>query len=215
MLQTEMKIIVIDREPGRWPQAMEEALTSERIADPREIPATLLTDSAVTRNGPPIFLPDFAIGCRVDICVYFSIGRLGKSIPAKFAHRYFDGWGLAARVVRNEADLRPANALEANFDGAICAGPKMEMEMPLPSLLRVETLEGNGPRQTQWELSQTGLADLRQAAEQTVALVSRYMTLRNGDLVIPGRTGLSMEAKIGAKVKLTADGREALYLKIK
>ena len=41
------------------------------------------------------------------------------------------------------------------------------------------------------------------------------MTLRNGDLVIPGRTGLSMEAKIGAKVKLTADGREALYLKIK
>src|SRR5574344_1625341 len=55
-----------------------------------EQPVVLLkADSALLKGGKPLFLPDFAERCSAGFHLVVRISRLSKSIPRRFAHRYY------------------------------------------------------------------------------------------------------------------------------
>ena len=49
-----------------------------------------LTDTALTKDGKPFFIPDFASPCTFQMSLVLRISRLGRSISPRFAHRYYD-----------------------------------------------------------------------------------------------------------------------------
>lgn len=196
-----MKVIAIER---MWSERLTEMQTmreADRIADPSGIAATVIADSAIVRVGMPLFLPDFA----TDWCVEFEpavvISRLGKSIPARFAPRYYNRIGVMGRLMPPGGYC--GGALAASFDGALCAGPTVEA--------------GEG---VEWTVSIDGREELTLGRDnllidETIALVSRYMMLKTGDVILPCRSGLQVKAAIGERLTATLNGCEHMILKIK
>lgn len=203
-----MKVLAVERCAGCWPDEAAGAIVAREVASPSCLPVTLLTDSAMVREGTPVFLPDFAAGWRMCVSPYFSIGRLGKGISPKFAPRYVDGFGLAARLVAGDGhDARCNGALGANFDGALLVGRRFPARDWSGSDRIVLEAGGEGGS------AALEYADLH--LEDTVALVSRYMTLKTGDLVIPCVTPLLLQAEIGLRVTVAMNGVPALDIKVK
>ena len=196
-----MKVIAVERMWCEKPIGMQEMLESDRIADPSGVAVTVIADSAIVRAGMPLFLPDFA----TDWCVEFEpavvISRLGKSIPARFASRYYNRIGVMGRLMPPTGYC--GGALASSFDGALCAGPT------------VEAVEG-----AKWTVSIDGRDELTLGSDnmlidETIALVSRYMMLKTGDVILPCRSGLHVKAAIGERLTATLNGLEHMTLKIK
>ena len=47
-------------------------------------------DSALLKDGKPFFIPDFMGRIDYETEIVVRICKLGKSIPERFAHRYYD-----------------------------------------------------------------------------------------------------------------------------
>jgi len=201
-----MKALAVERVAGEWSDAALQAISGSEVVSPWILPLTLLTDSAVVRRGQPLFVPDFAAGWDVEIVPCFTVCRLGKSIPARFAPRYVDRVGLVARLTPPEGFgvAHVPSALATNFDGALCLGDTMELTAPMDKVH--VCVEGAGSAVLEWQSLHL---------EDTIALVSRYMMLKTGDLIMPCRTGLKATAHIDTVVDASLNGEHLLHLKIK
>lgn len=223
-----MKIFRIDRDADRWPDAASAALATPEATPPRVLPARLVADSAIIRNNRPVFIPDFAReGWVVDILPAIHIGRLGKFIPPRFAGRYISSFSLVA-CVRPEKISVP-DALTDSFDGAITVGE----ELPLPGDREIRLAvrfgplparrPGNGGRDlvaaggdAAAAMEKSVVLDSRQLrADDTVALLSRYATLKSGDIIIPASVGLTFPVILDYSLTASADGLAALSLRLK
>ena len=159
-----------------------------------------------------MFLPDFAAGWILCVAPYFSIGRLGKGISPKFASRYVDGFGMAARLVPPDSrvaggSVAGAGALGSNFDGALLVGRRFPAREWCPDD-RLVLSTGDGGKD-----AVLTYADLH--LEDTVALVSRYMMLKTGDMIIPCGTSMLLQAEIGLRASVSLNGLPALNIKVK
>lgn len=202
-----MKILAVERMAAEWPAAVSSALVSPEVAMPDCVGVTLMTDSAAVRRGMPMFIPDFAIGWELEVLPFFTVGRLGKSIPPRFAGRYLDGWGVAVRAVPEQpapgAAGMVAGALAVNFDGALAAGDKFPVD-----LMCAADIEAEGVGSIRLTPEDMHVAD-------TVSLISRYMMLKTGDMILPCRTGLRVPVKLDTRLVCRLNGVPALSLKIK
>jgi 2-keto-4-pentenoate hydratase/2-oxohepta-3-ene-1,7-dioic acid hydratase in catechol pathway len=68
-----------------------------------EVTYYLRPDTALLRNNAPFYYPDFTTQLIAHICVVMRVCRLGRSIGARFAARYYDAVG--AGVTFTAADL--------------------------------------------------------------------------------------------------------------
>ena len=59
-------------------------------------------DSALLNNGKPFFIPDHLGRIEYETEVVVRISKLGKTIPQRFAHRYYDAVtvGIAEETAR-------------------------------------------------------------------------------------------------------------------
>jgi 2-keto-4-pentenoate hydratase/2-oxohepta-3-ene-1,7-dioic acid hydratase in catechol pathway len=96
-----------------------------------------------------------------------------------------------------------SSAVTTAFDGAAIMG----QWMPIPENRTVVDLTINGEL---YEL------DLEEALiDDVVADMSRYFTLKIGDIIIAGATPHSIEAVIDSSVTATLNGKECLNFKVK
>ncbi len=215
-----MKILRIDRQAGEWPAAAAAALERPEAVPSGVLPARLVADSAIVRNNRPVFVPDFAReGWVADVRPAFHVGRLGKFISRRFAMRYVESFSLVA-CLRPEAG-GVTDALTDSFDGALTVGELM----PLPegSVIAVSAryaplpVKGGGESIVRREEvsveKDISLPDLH--LEDTVALMSRYTTLKSGDMILPASVGILLPVDIGYSLSAFAGGREVLTLRLK
>ena len=150
----------------------------------------LLPDTALTPHGMPVFLPDFAAGWQLRRLTAFRIGRLGKTIGVRFAPRYIDAVTAGALLVPAPGCTGiPAECFSACFDSALTLGDWLTME--------------NAPE------------EIAEAAAQAVAEISRYCTLRTGDIIIPRVDAGGPEARIGLEMPLSLGDRPVRRLRVK
>jgi len=204
-----MKILAVERTWNEW-SLSPEATDGYAIPSPLPMPVSIATDSALVRPGMPMFLPDFTRGWQLHIYPYIVTDHLGKSIPARFAHRYYKGIGLAARLLPPaESGSRRSflNALTSNFDGAIAPGiPDVPAYDPgdAPTL----TIRANGG-----EPLTLDHATLH--ADESIALISRYMTLKTGDMILLCDTGITVPAEPDTTLDATLNGIPVLQVRMK
>ena len=102
----------------------------------------LKPDSSIIKKNKPFFLPGFSSMIQYEVEIVLKISKLGKSIPAKYAHRYYDeltaGIDITARDIQNrnsEAGL--PWELSKGFDGAAPLGKFIPVSS-LPDLKSIE-----------------------------------------------------------------------------
>ncbi|MDR1332389.1 MAG: fumarylacetoacetate hydrolase family protein [Tannerella sp.] len=149
-------------------------------------PAIFMKADSVLKNGKPFFLPDFSSDIQYETEVVIRICRLGKSISERFAYRYYDevtaGIDFTARDLQTR--LRDSGLpweLSKAFDSSAAVGTFI----PLAEAGRIGSLtfhlDING--QT---VQQGRTADMIFTVDSIIARVSRYFTLRTGDLIFTG-----------------------------
>lgn len=224
-----MKIFRVNRRVGEWPRKAEEALRTPYGAPLRALDVNVLADSAANRNNRPMFVPDFAReGWVVEVLPAVRIGRLGKFIAPRFAHRYIQDILLTAFLHQPDGD--PVAPLACLFDGALTLGDPIPnsalcnphsseassadaaaiYRAPTTGTLHIEASlaplshGAASPASDAAPISRGAAADAATIIAdvdiealrlpETIALLSRYCTLKSGDLILPASAAITFPA---------------------
>ncbi len=155
---------------------------------PEEPVIFLKADSALLKDGKPFFVPDWCEQVDYETELVVRIGRLGKGIPQRFAHRYIDavtvGIDFTARDVQRKA--RAAGnpwTICKGFDGSATIGRWVPADasagvLHLPSSFHLDI---NGKT-----VQQGHSADMLYGVDELVSYLSRFFTLKTGDMIFTG-----------------------------
>ncbi|MGX8695343.1 MAG: fumarylacetoacetate hydrolase family protein [Prevotella sp.] len=153
---------------------------------PEEPVIFLKADSALLKNGKPFFIPDWSDRVDYEAELVVRICRLGKSIPVRFAHRYYDaatvGIDFTARDIQQRAqrDGLPWTICKG-FDGSAAIGSFVPVVSPSSMLDARFRLDLNGKT-----VQQGCSADMVYSIDELISYISRFFTLRTGDLLFTG-----------------------------
>jgi 2-keto-4-pentenoate hydratase/2-oxohepta-3-ene-1,7-dioic acid hydratase in catechol pathway len=174
-----MKIICIGLNYRKHAMEMGRPLPAEPIV-------FLKPDSALLKNNKPFFLPGFSSMIQYETEVVLKINRLGKGIPVKYAHRYYDELTLGIDITARDIQNRNSAAglpweLSKCFDNAAPVGKFV----PVTSLKDIKSidfrLEINGKI-----VQQGSTSDMIFSFNEIISFVSDYFTLKDGDLIFTG-----------------------------
>jgi fumarylpyruvate hydrolase len=143
-------------------------------------------DSSILKNNKPFFLPGFSSMIQYETEVVVKISKLGKGIARKFAHRYYDELTLGIDITARDIQNSNSSAglpweLSKGFDGAAPLGKFI----PVSSAGDVNNLDFR--LEINEKTVQSGnTSDMIFSIDEIVAFVSRYFTLKTGDLIFTG-----------------------------
>ena len=144
-------------------------------------------DSSMLRNRRPFFLPDFSERIEYETELVVRISRLGKSIEAKFADRYWDavtlGIDFTARDLQNQYRSKGLPwELCKGFDSSAVVGNWIEKEALEKELQDLNfRLDINGKT-----VQQGYTGDMIFSVAAIIEYVSSFCTLKTGDLIFTG-----------------------------
>ena len=153
---------------------------------PSEPVVFLKPDSSLLRNNKPFFLPGFSKMIQYEAELVIKISKLGKSISPKFAHRYFDEITIGIDITARDIQNRNAAAglpweLSKCFDGAAPVGKFL----PVDSAGDLKNLDFR--LEINDKIVQQGnTSDMIFGFNEIVSYVSRFFTLKTGDLIFTG-----------------------------
>ena len=157
-------------------------------------------DSAIIKNGKHFYVPDFLGRVDYEAEIVVRINKLGKSIPARFAHRYYDaitvGIDFTARDMQRA--LIEAGApweLSKGFDGSAVLGEFRPVEQyninDVPFSLTIDDKV----------VQSASTAQMLFKVDEIIAYISRFCTLKTGDLVFTGTPAGSGPVSIGTHLR--------------
>ena len=117
-----MKIVAVGKNYA------DHALEFDETIERPEAPMIFMKpDSTILKNGKPFFLPEFLGRVEYEAEIVVRISNLGKNIPTRFAHRYYDavtvGIDFTAREWQRRLIAEGAPwELSKGFDGAATLG---------------------------------------------------------------------------------------------
>lgn len=172
-------------------------------------------DSALLKDGKPFFIPDFTQQCDYETELVVRICRLGKNIAPRFAHRYYDavtvGIDFTARDMqwKFRKDGLPWELCKG-FDGSAVVGDFIAKE-ELPAIQEIPfRLDING------ETVQQGYSgDMIHSVDDIIAYVSRFFTLKIGDLLFTGTPVGVGTAEIGQHLQGYIQDRKVLDFNVR
>jgi 2-keto-4-pentenoate hydratase/2-oxohepta-3-ene-1,7-dioic acid hydratase in catechol pathway len=144
-------------------------------------------DAALLKDGKPFFIPDFSSDMQYEAEMVVKISRLGKSIARQFAPRYYEevtvGIDMTARDLQKKFKENGLPwELSKSFDGSAVIGQFIRLKdvsynidhLPFHLNINGKTVqEGN-------------TADMLFKVDELIEYVSRFVTLKMGDLIYTG-----------------------------
>lgn len=146
----------------------------------------LKADSALLKDGKPFFIPDDIGRIEYETEVVVRICRLGKTIPERFAHRYYDAVTVGIDFTARELQKKLKEQghpweLSKSFDGAAVLGSWVDKERFLDIQRLRFHLDINGKT-----VQQGCTCDMLCNIDEVISYISRYFTLKTGDLLYTG-----------------------------
>ena len=172
-------------------------------------------ENALYHKKLPFFIPDFSENIHYELELVIRICKTGKNIEEKFAHTYFDaitvGLDLTARDLQKECIQKGEPWEKAkSFDFSAPLGEFIDLnDTPYPGSIKF-TLTKNG------KTVQNGDSEnMVFSFSQIIAHVSKYNTLKTGDLIFTGTPAGVGQLKRGDKLVAGIGDRELLSLDVK
>lgn len=172
-------------------------------------------DSCVSQKGQPFFIPDFSNDIHHEVEILVKINRIGKHIQTKFAHKYYSEVGLGldftARDVQLELKTKGLPWEKAkSFDGAAYIGNWYDKS----HFSNLDNLS--------FELTRNGTvvqkdttANMMWKIDEIISHVSRYFTLKIGDVLFTGTPAGVGPVESGDTLVGFLEGKQAFSLNIK
>lgn len=157
-----------------------------KIFKPEEPVIFLKADSSLLKDHKPFFIPDFMGRIDYETEIVVRISRLGKGIPERFAHRYYDavtvGIDFTARDMQAKARKEglPWDICKG-FDGAACIGEWIEKDRFLSLDALDFHLDINGKT-----VQKGSTSDMLYKIDEIIAYISKFYTLKTGDMIYTG-----------------------------
>ncbi|MBQ3243796.1 MAG: fumarylacetoacetate hydrolase family protein [Bacteroidaceae bacterium] len=190
-----MKIIAVGKNYA------EHALEFDGTVDKPSVPMIFMKpDSAIIKNGKHFYVPDFLGRVDYEAEIVVRICKLGKSIPARFAHRYYDavtvGIDFTARdMQRAFIEAGAPWELSKGFDGSAVLGEFRSVEQydinEIPFSLTIDDKV----------VQSATTADMIFKVDEIIAYISRFCTLKHGDLIFTGTPAGAGPVEIGTHLK--------------
>jgi len=203
-----MKILAIGMNYPSHVKEMSSILSSEPVIFSKP-------ESALLLNNKPFFYPDFSTDIQYETEIVVKIDRLGKNIAPKFAHRYYNeitvGIDFTARDLQRQCKEKghPWEIAKA-FDNSAPVG-RMVAKTNFHDLQNINfRLEINGKT-----VQQGNTKDMIFTIDQIITHVSRYFTLKNGDLIYTGTPQGVGSVKIGDHLQAYLENELTLDFKVK
>ena len=143
-------------------------------------------DSSLLKDGKPFFVPDHLGRVDYETEMVVRICRLGKSIPERFAHRYYDAVTVGIDFTARDLQRRLRDAgqpwdLCKGFDGAAAIGEWIPKEKFLDIQALHFHLDING------QTVQEGCtSDMLFGVDRLISFISQFFTLKTGDMLYTG-----------------------------
>lgn len=173
------------------------------------------SDSSLLKDGKPFFIPDFSSEIHYETELVIKINRLGKNIAERFAYRYYNevtiGIDFTARDLQNRlrAQGLPWEISKA-FDNSAVIGefiPKKDVG-DIQSV--AFHLDINGQK-----VQEGNTADMLFPVDRIIAYVSRFFTLKIGDLIFTGTPAGVGPVKINDHLQGYLGGQKLLDFHVK
>jgi 2-keto-4-pentenoate hydratase/2-oxohepta-3-ene-1,7-dioic acid hydratase in catechol pathway len=175
----------------------------------------LKPDTAIQPKGHPFFIPDFSNNIHFEVELVLKISKNGKNIDEKFAHKYYDEIGIGidftARDIQEDCKK---NGLpwekSKGFDGSA----QISNEFINKKSLKLEDIHFSLNLNN--SIMQKGNSkNMIFSFDQIISYISKYYTLRAGDLIYTGTPSGVGKVEIGDNLSCFINGREMLKVNIK
>lgn len=144
-------------------------------------------DSAILKDGKPFFIPDFSNEVHYETELVVRICRLGKNIAPRFANRYYDavtvGIDFTARdLQRGFREAGNPWELCKGFDNSAAIGTFIPLDQAGDDIQNLDfhlTIDDK-------EVQRGNTRNMLFTVDDIIVYISRFMTLKIGDLLFTG-----------------------------
>lgn len=172
-------------------------------------------DTALIRDNQPFYYPDFSKEIHHEVEIVLKISKAGKNIAPEFANKYYDEVGIGidftARDIQYQCKEKglPWEKAKA-FDGAAPVGQFInKKEFSDLNNIRFHLNLNGKPVQN------GNTKDLLFSFDTVIAYVSKFFTLKTGDLIYTGTPEGVGPVKIGDRLEAFIENRKLLDFEIK
>ena len=201
-----MKIICIGRNYLEHAKEMGKSITKDPIF-------FLKPDTSLIAKKQPFFLPDFSKNIHYEVELVYKIKKVGKSIDPVFSKDYYDKVGLGidftARDIQEKCKLEghPWEIAKSFDQSALVSEDFFNVnsikDLNFSLLKNEETVQKSNANEMIFSI------------DQIISYVSKFMTLKIGDLIFTGTPAGVGSVKIGDKLEGFLNDEKVFSLNIK
>jgi 2-keto-4-pentenoate hydratase/2-oxohepta-3-ene-1,7-dioic acid hydratase in catechol pathway len=172
-------------------------------------------DTALLKDNAPFYHPDFSSDIHHELELVVKISKAGKHIQAQFAHNYFNE--ISVGIDFTARDIQ-ANCKAKGLPWEIAKA--FDNSAPIGKFLPVSKF--NGMNNLSFSLLKNGhqvqqgnSSDMLFNINQIIEYVSKFVTLKVGDLIYTGTPAGVSAVKIGDVLEASLEGETLLKFEIK
>ena len=183
-------------------------------AIPEEPVFFMKPDTALLLDNKPFYLPEFSSDIHHEIEIVLKINRVGKNIEEKFAHKYYEeltvGIDFTARDIQKQQKTKGLPWEKAkSFDFSAPVGKFVSKNKFKMDNIGFH-LDINGKT-----VQKGNTSDLLFSFDKVIAFISKFITLKIGDLIYTGTPVGVGPVKIGDKLECFLEGEKLLWFEVK
>lgn len=203
-----MKILAIGRNYAEHIQELNNERPSEPVVFGKP-------DSAILRKNDAFYYPSFSQEIHHEVEIVLRINKVGKNIAREFAHKYYDQIGLGidftARDLQSQAKAKGLPwDIAKGFNGS---APISEF-LPKSQFADLQNL--NFRLEVNGEVRQAGNTKMMLFDfDYIVSYLSKFFTLKKGDLIFTGTPAGVAPVKIGDRLVGFIEEQEMFNFEVK
>lgn len=184
-----------------------------------EVPSTpvffMKPDSALVISNRPFFYPDFSSDVHHELEVVIRIDRLGRSIEEKYAHKYFSEIGLGVDFTARDLQKKQK---EKGLPWEIAKG--FDYSAPISEFFPISKFKDIHNMSFKLDLNGKTVQDGNTSLmifsfEKIISYVSRFMTLKTGDLIYTGTPAGVGPVAINDRLEAYLEGEKLMDFPVK
>jgi len=173
-------------------------------------------DTALIRNNAPFYYPDFSKDIHYEAELVLRISKEGKNIQDKFASKYYDAIGVGIDFTARDLQQKAKEKglpwdIAKGFNGSAPVSDKFLTVNTFADLKNINfSMKLNG------ELKQQGNTSLMLFGfDYIVSYLSKFFTLRTGDLIFTGTPKGVGPVKVGDTLTAYIENEKLLEFEVK
>ncbi len=172
-------------------------------------------DTALLKNNAPFYYPDFSKDIHYEVELVLKISKEGKNIEGKFAPKYYDEIGIGIDFTARDLQQK---AKEKGLPWALAKG--FNGSAPVSKFMNKQDFTDLGninfSLAVDDQIKQNGNTSMMLFSfDYIVSYLSRFITLKKGDLIFTGTPAGVGPISIGQKLTAFIENKKFLECEIK